>query len=345
MLRKNTYTKPYCNDPGGYPALSMFFFSVAILLFSSLFNTVVAQFTDPAPQSLPYYQDFNYTPGDTGTDYPAGWQGSYVMNAIGTNAYVTVAPVADANDSSHQNLLTIGDAGSMGKLIYNYDSKIGYLDGTAAGGTNYGLILAINTTGLSNIVLTYDIGTISIPFNSNTNGTAVQYRTSTGVTPFTTIPGTEYKNATLPLTDSGTTLLSPQTITVTLPSACDNQPVVELRWISTKIYGTVNYPSIAIDNVSVNSVPAGIEAPGLINSISIYPNPARNHLMVTGRQLTGGKTKIEFYNVLEEKMLSSLLSFEECQDEALDVSGLAPGIYFVKVKQGECIYVNKIIKQ
>ncbi|HSW64274.1 MAG TPA: T9SS type A sorting domain-containing protein [Dissulfurispiraceae bacterium] len=140
--------------------------------------------------------------------------------------------------------------------MHNYNGKIGFLN---SGSLDLSVALAINTTGLTNIVVNYEIMTIRNPHdgsgNTRINEVILQYRVGTsGV--FTNLTGTEYRNNTVPQT-SGT---EPQNLlprTITLPAAADNQEVVQLRLVSRQVSGAGSRPSFAIDNVNITGVLLG----------------------------------------------------------------------------------------
>jgi len=202
--------------------------------------------TNPTPQAIPYSQNFSGLL-HTSTTYPAGWQGWKVSSAA-TNTYQTVAATGD------QALIASSSASSNSGGVHNYNGKIGEL---ASGSTNPAIALALVTTGSSNIKVTYDIMVIRNPYdggaNNRINEATLQYRVgNTGA--FTTLTGIEYQSGTTLQTTTGvTTPQNPQTKSITLPSACDNQPIVQIRWISKDVTGVGSRPSFAVDNVSVDA--------------------------------------------------------------------------------------------
>lgn len=147
-----------------------------IALFALSFSTLavgmaLAQ-TNPAPQPLPYSQDFGAL-AHSSTTYPAGWQGWINGGPPGIN-YLTTGPTADAV------LIPSSSASNNTGGIHNYDGKVGPLDN----GTNdYGIAFAVNTTGAFGVAVSYDIMTIRNPYNgsSNTriNEISLQYRVGT----------------------------------------------------------------------------------------------------------------------------------------------------------------------
>src|SRR5438552_959498 len=79
-------------------------------------GTALAQ-TSPAPQPLPYTQNFSALPPSS-TVYPAGWQGWQISTSPGA-AFSLVGPTADLA------LAPNGIASLNAGAIYNYDGKIG----------------------------------------------------------------------------------------------------------------------------------------------------------------------------------------------------------------------------
>src|SRR5580765_838992 len=199
--------------------------------------------TNPAPQSLPYTQNFaSLTPG-TVTTLPVGWAGWTVGTAT-SGSYRTTAATAD------KAVTASGTGASNTGSVYNYLDKPGFLDSGTFDGA---LAVAINTTGLKDIAVGYDIMTLRNPYDGTTNTrislTTLQYRVGTSGG-FTTLNAASYFNNTVTQT-SGTTGQNVQARSITLPADCNNQPNVQLRWVSRDSTGGGSRASIALDNVSV----------------------------------------------------------------------------------------------
>ena len=201
--------------------------------------------TSPTAQTLPYAQDFSGLSA-TATAYPAGWQGWTITTAPGSS-YSTSTPSAD------RTLVASSTASVNSGNVHNYDGKIGFLN---TGSLDLGLVLAINTTGKKNIQLNYDIMTIRNPYDSATNTrineVTVQYRIGTTGS-FTTLTGTEYQNNNIKQITSVTTPQKLESKTLLLPSDCDSDAVVQIRWVSLQVSGSGSRPSFAIDNINVDT--------------------------------------------------------------------------------------------
>jgi hypothetical protein len=84
-------------------------------------------------------------------------------------------------------------------------------------------------------------------------------------------------------------------------------------------------------------VNVGIEENEKSNSFAIYPNPANSviHFNLPSPELYF----CEIFNVIGEKLISKI------NERNIDISGLSEGIYFLKIKQGNESYVQKLLKK
>jgi hypothetical protein len=217
---------------------------IYIILLMILSNWSFGQ-TDPAAQSLPYTQDFSGLAAAS-TTYPAGWQGWQLSGSGASASFRTNAPTADINLTA-SSTASINTAG-----VHNYNGKIGILQ---TGASDPSICLAINTTGSNGIVVAYDAMTIRNPYNGGTNTRinelTIQYRVGTsGVFSTISIP---YQNNTTLQTGAVTTPQNSVSKSITLPAACENQSIVELRWAARDASGAGSRPSFAIDNISITS--------------------------------------------------------------------------------------------
>lgn len=217
---------------------------------------VFAQGTNPAPQSIPYLQDFSAL-AHTSTVYPEGWQGWALSGSPGSAFNLLPA----AGDKA---LVASSSASSTANGVHNYNGKIGYLN---SGSADNAVVLSLSTTANTNVRVKYQVMTLRNPYdgNSNTriNEAALQYRVGLSGN-FTTLPNTLYQNNTVTQITSGVT--TPQqlaSIEALLPAECENQPVVQLRWVNRQIGGAGSRPSFAIDSVAVWGVSGDATPPAL----------------------------------------------------------------------------------
>lgn len=251
-------------------------------LFSLLFigllicNHVAGQ-TNPAARTLPYQQDFDALPA-TATTYPDGWQG-WLLSGAPSGSFNTAAPSGD------KPLISSGSASSTANGVYNYTGKLGFLN---SGSVDNALVLSINTAGQQNVQLSYDAMTIRNPYDGNSNSrineVVVQYRIgNTGS--FTNISETAYQNDTITQTGSGVTL--PQNLvnkSVLLPPACNNQVLVQLRWVNRQIGGAGSRPGFAIDNILANG--SGRDTTPPVANLLVPANASVGVSPVTSPQIT-----------------------------------------------------------
>ena len=202
--------------------------------------------TIPSPQFLPYAQNFNLW-AHSSTLYPVGWNG-WAVSTAPSSVFNTAAPIAD------RVLIASSSASTNTGNIHNYNGKIGMLN---TGSLDLALVLCLNTSSKKNILLQYDAMTIRNPYDSAANTRirelTVQYRTDT-LGAFSTLKGVEYRNNTIKQNTSGTT--APQNLvskSIVLPSVCDSQANLQLRWITRDVSGIGLRPSFAIDNVKVDT--------------------------------------------------------------------------------------------
>ncbi|MGO4772252.1 choice-of-anchor J domain-containing protein [Flavobacterium sp. W22_SRS_FK3] len=198
--------------------------------------------------TLPYTQDFVGL-GASSTVYPLEFKGSSVSGSPGT-AFKTTAGLTDRTMSAATAATGTGN-------IYNYNEKIGFLNTSSLDLT---ISFTFDATGASAIEVQYDAMTIRNPYGTTISGTysdrinemVLQYRVGTTAA-FTSLLPTAYRNNTTDQITAIVTPQNPQVIKVTLPAECDNQPLVQIRWISRQVSGGGSRPSFAIDNIDIKS--------------------------------------------------------------------------------------------
>ncbi len=106
------------------------------------------------------------------------------------------------------------------------------------------IVISVNTTGLTNIHVAYNLRDIDDSANNAFQQVALQYRLSTSGS-FTNLPAGYVADATNGPSDA--TLVTP--VSVTLPTAANNQALVQLRVITTDAPGNDEW--VGIDDISV----------------------------------------------------------------------------------------------
>jgi hypothetical protein len=197
--------------------------------------------TNPTPQSLPYSQNFGTT---TFTSMPTGMAG---WNGL-SGASVTTQALAEASTPSGNATIAAATTAQPGGGIWGFASSSNgraYIQtsSNASNGVNQ-VALAVNTTGKNSIIISYDVEIISA--QPRTVGIVMQYRIGTSGS-WTTVSGTGN-----PYSQAGGTTGIKASPNLNLPSACDNQSVVQIRWATWRGTEGGNSSGIAIDNISVS---------------------------------------------------------------------------------------------
>ena len=99
------------------------------------------------------------------------------------------------------------------------------------------------------------------------------------------------------------------------------------------------------NHVARLTIAASVEDAETVHDVNIFPNPTTNELTIDNGELK--IEQIEIYNVLGEKRLtlSRVLGAQRGEGLRIDVSSLAPGIYFVKLHGENQERVAKFVKQ
>ncbi len=210
-----------------YIAISKFFrygFPVLMLL---IFNNLRAQ-TNPAPQQLPYVEDFgnNYFSISSIPSGIAIWTSASAPLSSHTAA---ASSTANGDESAFDTATIIKSAGkSYGySSIYSGTSinngKI-YIQ-TSSSNTDQ-LVLAINTTGYRTIALSYNVEMLNP--QQRYIGITLQYRVgNTGA--FTTLDTSYWHNSSDRSQNSFDYITN-----LILPAAADNQSEVQIRWATSR---------------------------------------------------------------------------------------------------------------
>lgn len=223
------------------------------LLFATgmiLSLTMLKAQTQPSPQALPYRQNFDSFKGKSRV-YPdgiIGWKVAGATPSIGR----LYSPTADIP-------LTNGDAATFLPGIFDFDGKIGLA-------SNYNndnsISIAINTIGTSTektLKLSFIAMVMRNLYDGTTNnfvqGLALMYRIGNEGN-FKLLQKDFISNADAPINKASTKGVKEKEYVFELPKECNNQPIVQIRWVMTTIAGTAPEgrfrPNFALDNIVVN---------------------------------------------------------------------------------------------
>lgn len=225
--------------------------------------------TNPTAQTLPYSQNFGTS---SFTAMPAGMA---AWNGINGGANTTQTTAEASTPSGNATVATQTSTTTTGG-VYGYASLSNarvYIQtsGNDPNGTNQ-VCLAINTTGNQSITISYDVEIISA--QSRTVGIVMQYRVGTTGT-WTTVTGTGN-----PYSQTGGTTGVKASPSLTLPSAANNQSVIQIRWATWRGTQSGSSSGIAIDNISVSGSPLSCTAPSTQASNITFSNVFSNQMTV-----------------------------------------------------------------
>jgi len=113
---------------------------------------------------------------------------------------------------------------------------------------------------------------------------------------------------------------------------------VVLRFRGLSDYGN----NLFVDEISLPATVSVLETAAL--PLKVYPNPVNNQLMVAlpeGQQ----KGQLQLRNQLGQVVLNLEIQGEASQIHAIEVGGLAPGIYMAELVSGGKLYSQKVVKQ
>ncbi|MCZ2247371.1 MAG: T9SS type A sorting domain-containing protein [Bacteroidia bacterium] len=200
--------------------------------------------------------------------------------------------------------------------------------------------LALNTTNCQNITISW-VGRMLSSFNyapppnqiSRFYGIACQYRIGSSG-PFTNLPG-NYLFLCNNDTNSYKVLGTADTLVSLLPDTCNNQPLVEIRWMyhqTAQNYGGPR-PILGVDEINVtHNIPTkAITNTNESKALSLYPNP-----VINGRIFLNKTVHFTVVDMLGQQITKPVYGKE------FNTDNLSKGIYFIKTTDGETI---KFLKQ
>jgi uncharacterized protein len=276
---------------------SLLFYGKAItdLLFPSAY-------ADSSVQALPFSQNWTnaglITTNDNWSGVPGieGFRGDGLAGATAVDPQTVLAGddpgVVDVNaNQTNPNTFATGGVSEFDTLA----NPTIALQGSGTARAPY-IKLYLNTTGQSNINVAYNLRDIDGSADNAVQPVALQFRVGSSGT-FTNVPAAFIADATTG--PNFATLVTP--VSVTLPAAANNQPLVQVRIITTDAVGSDEW--VGIDDISVTSNagptdPTGVGAatpgsviPGGTSLLTVTVTPGANPVS-TGITVTGNLTSI-----------------------------------------------------
>lgn len=212
--------------------------------------TLVAH-ADNTPQTLPYSQNWTnigqITANDSWSGVPGieGYLGQDITTSTGTDPQTLVGTSAVANDLSvlaNQTSQTINNGDVIEFEIAN--PTIGLQGSGTADAPN--IVINLNTSGQSGITVAYNLRDVDSSADNAVQPVALQYRVGNSGN-FINVPAGFVADATTG--PSVATLVTP--VSALLPAAADNQPLVQVRIITSNAAG--NDESVGIDDISITA--------------------------------------------------------------------------------------------
>lgn len=293
---------------------------------------------DANPQPLPFAQDWSNTSLITANDdwsgVPGilGYRGDGLTGSTGTNPQTLLAfgsGVIDVIANQTNPGITNG-----GVAEFELADPTIALNGSGTADAPF-ILLHFDTTGWQSIQVAYLLRDLDGSADNAVQPVALQYRIGSSGD-FTDVPAAFVADAT-----SGPSLATQTTqVNVTLPAAADNQPLLQLRVITSNAVGNDEW--VGIDNISVTGSPAG----GQVNQPIQTTCPASVSLMA-GAAGSFPLAASDADSVVNSAAISAgaqagiaLGAFNAATQDGetasvpLEVSGLAAGSYPVEITFG-----------
>ena len=222
---------------------------------------------DTSVQSLPFTQDWSNTSlisaDDNWSGVPGivGYRGDLMASGTGSNPQLVVidfasAPVVDVNaNRSDPNTFTTGGVAEFDGIPNPTIALQG--SGTAKAPN---VVITVSTAGQSNVHVSYNLRDIDGSADNAVQPVALQYRVGTSGN-YTNVPAGFVADA-----STGPSLANLVTpVSVDLPPAAANQPVVQIRIITTDAVGSDEW--IGIDDIQITGTATGTDtAPAVMGT-------------------------------------------------------------------------------
>lgn len=225
------------------------------LAVATIFSYSAVTFADNIAQSLPYTQDWSNTGLITLTDdwsgVPGiiGYRGDGLTGSTGTDPQTilvdgTSTPVDVNVNQTAPNTYTSG-----GVAEFHLADPTIALQGSGTAAAPF-ILIHLNTSGMQGIHVAYTLRDLDGSTDNAVQPVTLQYRIGNSGT-FTNVPAAYIADATSG--PSLATLVTP--VSVTLPADANNQPLLQLRIMTTNAVGNDEW--VGIDNINVTGTSGG----------------------------------------------------------------------------------------
>jgi predicted extracellular nuclease len=218
--------------------------SVVLLTGSS------AAVADPSPQSLPFVQNWSNT-GDSilvndnwsGVSGIEGYLGQDITTVTGTDPQTLLTTSSVANDLDVIANQTNPGITNGGVAEFEIADPVVALQGSGTADAPY-LLLTLDTSGKSNITVSYSLRDVDGTADNAVQQVALQFRVGSSGN-FTNVPAGYVGDATTG--PSAATFVT--AVNAVLPAAASNQPLVQVRVITTNAGGNDEW--VGVDEISI----------------------------------------------------------------------------------------------
>ncbi len=238
-------------------------------LLTALPLTVVQ--ADNTAQTLPFSQDWTNTGLITVSDDWSGVPGIIAYRGDGLTATTAVDPQTVVAESSvidvNANQLNPSTFTTGGVSEFDIANPVVALQGSVTARAPY-IQLHLNTTGLSGINVSYNLRDIDGSTDNAIQPVALQFRAGS-IGDFTNVPAGFVADA----TDGPSLATRVIAVSATLPPAADNQPLLQVRMITTDAAGSDEW--VGVDDIVVTgstiTLPTNPSGTGSANPNTVLP--------------------------------------------------------------------------
>ncbi len=225
-------------------------FSVTLILtlLASMVAVVSPSYADNSAQTLPFSQNWSNTGLITTNDNWSGVAGIIGYRGDGLVSSTNVDPQTVLADGSatpvdvNANQVSPNTFSTGGVSEFEITDSVVALQGSGTADAPH-IVIYLDTTGQSNINISYNVRDIDGSADNSAQQVALQYRVGNSGN-YTNIPAGYIADATM---GGAATLVTP--INAALPAAVDNQSDVQIRIITTDAAGSDEW--VGIDDISI----------------------------------------------------------------------------------------------
>ena len=252
-------------------AIALLFVVALLYSGSTLLITTPTTFANLVAQPVPLTQNWSntglITVDDNWDTVPGiiGYRGDNLTAATGTDPQTILAdgsatPVdVNANQTDPINFI------SGGVTEFEIANPVVALNGSGTADAPH-VVINLNTSGTTAINVAYNLRDIDGSADDAIQQVALQYRVGNAGL-YTNLPAGFVPDATTP---NAATLVTP--VSVPLPIACENQPLVQLRVMTTNAVGNDEW--VGIDDINITGTTGGgtvLSGSGLATPVTVAP--------------------------------------------------------------------------